>query len=142
MSSAVVTSLSTASDEHVAEIEANLKKVREAIQAHSPPGADPLLIAVSTSRPVEDIMICYNLGQRDFGEQDAQELATKAKQVSSLSIWYEGTYSCSFAFFQLSQGAGEIPAPAPDIVWHFLGVLRLEDITELERASIAQKIAP
>ena len=86
MSSAVASSLRTASGERVAEIEANLTRVRAAIKVHSPPGSDPLLIAVSSSRPVGDILACYNFGHLDFGEHDAQELYKRATQVSPPSM--------------------------------------------------------
>ena len=66
--------LSTASDERRAEIEANLKRVREAIQAHSPPAPEPLLIAASNTRPISDILVCHELKQLNFGEDNAQEL--------------------------------------------------------------------
>lgn len=41
----------------------------------------PRLVAVSKLKPAEDIMACYELGQRDFGENYAAELAEKAEKV-------------------------------------------------------------
>ena len=35
---------------------------------------DTTLVAVSKTKPVEDILALYNLGQRDFGENYVQEL--------------------------------------------------------------------
>lgn len=52
------------------------------------------LVAVSKFQPVEKIRALYDLGQRDFGENYAQELAEKAPQLP------------------------------PDIRWHFIGHLQ------------------
>jgi len=35
------------------------------------------LVAVSKTKPAEDIQALYNLGQRDFGENYVQELVDK-----------------------------------------------------------------
>jgi pyridoxal phosphate enzyme (YggS family) len=56
------------------------------------------LIAVSKTKPVEDIQALYNLGHRDFGENYVQELV--AKQA-------------------------ELPA---DIRWHFIGHLQTNKV--------------
>ncbi|MCA9641777.1 MAG: YggS family pyridoxal phosphate-dependent enzyme [Polyangiaceae bacterium] len=50
-------------------------------------GRDPesvKLLAVSKKQPVSAIREAYALGQRDFGESYAQELATKADELSDL----------------------------------------------------------
>ncbi|OYW19559.1 MAG: YggS family pyridoxal phosphate enzyme [Sphingobacteriales bacterium 12-47-4] len=52
------------------------------------------LVAVSKTKPLEDIKALYDLGQRDFGENYVQELVDKA---------------------------GQLPA---DIRWHFIGHLQ------------------
>ena len=52
------------------------------------------LVAVSKSKPVEDVKALYELGQRDFGENYVQELVSKQ---------------------------AELP---PDIRWHFIGHLQ------------------
>ncbi|NII26885.1 YggS family pyridoxal phosphate-dependent enzyme [Pseudoflavitalea sp. X16] len=57
-------------------------------------GSEVTLVAVSKTKPVEDIKALYDLGQRDFGENYVQELVEK--QVS-------------------------LP---PDIRWHFIGHLQ------------------
>lgn len=44
--------------------------------------SEPRLVAVSKLKPSEDIMACYEHGQRDFGENYAGELAEKAEKVS------------------------------------------------------------
>ncbi|MBE2231414.1 MAG: YggS family pyridoxal phosphate-dependent enzyme, partial [Chitinophagaceae bacterium] len=39
------------------------------------------MVAVSKTKPVEDILALYELGQRDFGENYVQELAEKAENL-------------------------------------------------------------
>jgi hypothetical protein len=54
------------------------------------------LVAVSKHKPAEAIRAAYAAGQRDFGENYAQELAEKAAALADL----------------------------PDLVWHFIGQLQ------------------
>jgi len=56
------------------------------------------LVAVSKTRPIEDIKALYDLGQRDFGENYVQEMADKQLQLP------------------------------PDIRWHFIGHLQSNKI--------------
>lgn len=46
------------------------------------------LIAVSKTKPAEDIQELYNLGQRDFGENYVQELADKYKTLPKNIHWH------------------------------------------------------
>ena len=46
------------------------------------------LVAVSKTKPVEDILELYNLGHRDFGENYVQELAEKAKRLPNDIRWH------------------------------------------------------
>jgi len=46
------------------------------------------LVAVSKTKPVEDIKALYDLGQRDFGENYVQELAEKAQQLPEDIRWH------------------------------------------------------
>lgn len=46
------------------------------------------LVAVSKTKPVEDILELYNLGHRDFGENYVQELVTKAEQLPKDIRWH------------------------------------------------------
>jgi pyridoxal phosphate enzyme (YggS family) len=46
------------------------------------------LVAVSKTKPVEDIMTLYQLGQRDFGENYVQELVAKQPQLPSDIRWH------------------------------------------------------
>lgn len=67
---------------------ARLSAVRQRIErACSVAGRDPesvRLVAVSKFHSVEMIRAAYALGQREFGENYAQELATKADQLGDL----------------------------------------------------------
>jgi PLP dependent protein len=46
------------------------------------------LVAVSKTKPAEDILELYNLGQRDFGENYVQELADKYEQLPKNIRWH------------------------------------------------------
>lgn len=46
------------------------------------------LVAVSKTKPVEDIQALYELGQRDFGENYVQELTEKASLLPSDIHWH------------------------------------------------------
>lgn len=46
------------------------------------------LVAVSKTKPVEDIKALYDLGQRDFGENYVQELVDKQPQLPSDIRWH------------------------------------------------------
>src|SRR6476469_9498307 len=45
-------------------------------------------VAVSKTKPVEDIKALYDLGQRDFGENYVQELVDKQAQLPSDIRWH------------------------------------------------------
>jgi PLP dependent protein len=46
------------------------------------------LVAVSKTKPVEDILALYELGQRDFGENYVQELVEKQAQLPKDIRWH------------------------------------------------------
>lgn len=46
------------------------------------------LVAVSKTKPAEDILELYNLGQRDFGENYVQELTDKQTQLPKDIRWH------------------------------------------------------
>jgi len=46
------------------------------------------LVAVSKTKPVEDILELYNLGHRDFGENYVQELTQKQEQLPKDIRWH------------------------------------------------------
>lgn len=47
-----------------------------------------VLVAVSKTKPVEDILTLFNLGQRDFGENYVQEMIEKEKQLPKNIRWH------------------------------------------------------
>ncbi len=47
-----------------------------------------VLVAVSKTKPVEDILELYNIRQRDFGENYVQELVDKAAQLPKDIRWH------------------------------------------------------
>ncbi len=51
------------------DVQTNLKKVLKDIPPHV------RLVAVSKTKPVEMIQTAYDFGQRDFGENKAQDMA-------------------------------------------------------------------
>ncbi len=51
-------------------------------------GSNVTLVAVSKTKPVEDILELYNLGQRDFGENYVQELVEKHEQLPKDIRWH------------------------------------------------------
>ena len=74
-------------------IEKNLARVRaRIIEAAKAFGRDPdsiLLLAVSKKKTAADIRHCYQLGQRDFGENYLQEAQQKIQQLQDLEIcWH------------------------------------------------------
>ncbi|HET9746650.1 MAG TPA: YggS family pyridoxal phosphate-dependent enzyme [Chitinophagaceae bacterium] len=51
-------------------------------------GDDVTLVAVSKTKPVEDILELYTLGHRDFGENYVQELVSKQEQLPKDIRWH------------------------------------------------------
>ena len=51
-------------------------------------GEGVVLVAVSKTKPAEDILELYNLGHRDFGENYVQELAEKAGRLPEDIRWH------------------------------------------------------
>jgi PLP dependent protein len=47
-----------------------------------------MLVAVSKTKPIEDIMELYDMGHRDFGENYVQELVDKAAQLPHDVRWH------------------------------------------------------
>jgi pyridoxal phosphate enzyme (YggS family) len=77
----------------VTDLAANLEAVRARIDAAAlSAGRDPAsvaLLAVSKTWPADDVRDLAALGQRDFGENRAQELLSKAGELSDLPLrWH------------------------------------------------------
>ena len=49
---------------------------------------DVTLVAVSKTKPIEDLQEAYNAGQRDFGENKVQELVSKAAELPKDIRWH------------------------------------------------------
>ena len=51
-------------------------------------GPDVTLVAVSKTKPVEDIKTAYDFGQRNFGENKVQELIKKSEELPKDINWH------------------------------------------------------
>ena len=60
----------------------NLKIIKNSLPEHV------TLVAVSKTKPIEDIQKAYNAGQRVFGENKAQEMTDKAGQMPKDIKWH------------------------------------------------------
>lgn len=111
--------------DRVSEIRANLSAVRAHIEAAARAcGRDPAeitLVAVSKTKPPEDVRAAYEAGQRDFGENYAQEYAQKRAALADLA----------------------------DLRWHFIGALQSNKakvvagcalVHAVDRASVAEAL--
>ena len=63
----------------------NIKKYQEIIEKLN---GKATLVAVSKTKPVEDIEVLYDIGQRDFGENYVQELVDKYEQLPKDIRWH------------------------------------------------------
>jgi pyridoxal phosphate enzyme (YggS family) len=63
----------------------NTKKYQEIIEELN---GNATLVAVSKTKPAQDILELYNLGQRDFGENYVQELVGKYEQLPKDIRWH------------------------------------------------------
>jgi len=64
-------------------IQENLRELKESFV-----NPDCMLIAVSKTKPVEDILAAYEAGVRDFGENKVQEMAEKHPQLPPDIRWH------------------------------------------------------
>ncbi len=64
-------------------IQENLGKVKDSFI-----NPDCVLIAVSKTKPVEDILAAYDAGVRDFGENKVQEMVDKQPQLPTDIRWH------------------------------------------------------
>ncbi|KXS16069.1 hypothetical protein M427DRAFT_134528 [Gonapodya prolifera JEL478] len=71
---------------HIAE---NIRDVQEKIvKASAGKQPIPRLVAVSKTKPAEDVKAAYDVGQRHFGENYVQELVEKAAQLPIDIQWH------------------------------------------------------
>lgn len=77
------TNVPAAPPERVAELKESLAEIKTRVEKASAGPRPATLVAVSKLKPASDVLACYELGQRDFGENYVQELEEKAAQVCS-----------------------------------------------------------
>ena len=71
------------------EVQRRLESIREDVQARArQANRDVTLVAVSKTKPDEDLMEAYRAGQRDFGENRVQELVGKAERLPQDIRWH------------------------------------------------------
>jgi PLP dependent protein len=89
------------------ELAGRWERVQREMAASSAPGTGrrPRLVAVSKTFPVDDILVLYEMGQRDFGENRVEEMVQKASDLGRRSI--------------------------RDINWHFLGQVQSKKLKPL-----------
>lgn len=88
-------SASLPSPERTAELHTALSEIRARITTTCtsnspslPRRPTPTLVAVSKYKPAADLRACYDAGQRDFGENYAQELVEKAAVLPRDVRWH------------------------------------------------------
>jgi len=85
---------SLSSPERTAELHTSLNEIRARVAAVAASNSSshlrrpPTLMAVSKYKPVADLRACYDAGQRDFGENYAQELVEKAAVLPRDVRWH------------------------------------------------------
>ncbi len=82
-----------------------IKKNLAMVESHYFPGSHPILIHVTKTRPIEDIIAAYKLGVRHFGENRIDELEEKVAKCEELGM--------------------------DDIHWHFIGNIQTNKINRL-----------
>jgi PLP dependent protein len=103
----------TRPSEVLSDIALNLQDVRKRVEVAAEAASQPSvqLVAVSKTKPVEQLMEAYNQGQRLFGENYVQELIDKVSQMP------------------------------PDVHWHFIGTLQSNKVNGLIKSVFPNKAA-
>ena len=71
------------------EVKRRLESVRDEVRTSGlQANRDVTLVAVSKTKPDEDLMAAYQAGQRDFGENRVQELVGKAGRLPADIRWH------------------------------------------------------
>lgn len=71
------------------EVKRRLESVRDEVRASAlQANRDVTLVAVSKTKPDKDLMVAYQAGQRDFGENRVQELVGKAERLPQDIRWH------------------------------------------------------
>jgi hypothetical protein len=69
-------------------IASNYQSVLERVEKATPPGQSVRLVAVSKTKPLEDLQAVYTAGCRVFGENYAQELVAKVPEMPDDCSWH------------------------------------------------------
>jgi len=85
-------------------------KMNEAVETRSVKSKEPLLVAVSKTKPLDLVREAYECGQRHFGENYMKELITKSNNPDLLEL-------------------------CPDIKWHYIGSFTKKMAAPLTRVS-------
>lgn len=72
--------------DRLADLERNLRALRERIATATPHPEDVTLVAVSKTFPASDVLALFRLGVTDFGENYDQEAAAKAAALRDAGI--------------------------------------------------------
>lgn len=111
--------MKTSSGERLAAVRA---RIRRAELAAARPNGSVRLVAVSKTQPIEALMLAYQCGQRDFGENYLQEALAKQERLAHF-----------------------------DIAWHFIGPIqsnktrpiaaRFDWVHSVDRLKIAERLS-
>ena len=93
--------------------------------------AGATLVAVSKTKPVEDIRALYELGHRDFGENYVQELVSKQSQLPTDIRWH--------FIGHLQSNKAKMIAPFVHLV-HGIDSIKLMDTLDKEGRKIGRVI--
>ncbi len=112
----------------------NLREVQERINAacarsHRSP-EDVTLIAVSKTKPLEDLMTAYDAGAREFGENKVQEIVQKAPEMP------EDAHFHMIGHLQRNKVRQVLPYT---VLIHSVDSLRLAEQIEHESARLSKK---
>ena len=61
--------------------------IAESIEKYRAELGDVQLVAVSKTKPIEDLQAAYDAGQRHFGENKIQEMAAKHEELPKDICW-------------------------------------------------------
>ena len=62
--------------------------IAESIEKYRAELGDVQLVAVSKTKPIEDLQAAYDAGQRHFGENKIQEMAAKHEELPKDICWH------------------------------------------------------
>jgi pyridoxal phosphate enzyme (YggS family) len=83
----ILTMASSAASDRANAIADNLRVVLDAAARASPSGKPPRVVAVSKTKPVEDLQAAYDAGQRWFAENYVQEICLKSPMMPADVGW-------------------------------------------------------